>query len=837
MEGYVDEAALLKLEVIDSDLIDSVEKQLKSSAGFDRAVVVVEPKAKIVPHLHLEDLLPEIPVISSESNQNNIEAIISSEKRKTKQHQETKGLAISHGEPLQYPRNAPKTLAEVLQRAVEQSANGIIYIQPDGGEKIQSYQELWEDAQRISTGLKKLGLKPQDKVIFQLVNNQDFISAFWGCVLGGFVPVPISIAHNYNQINNSTNKLQNIWQMLEKPLVLTSASLFPQIRDFSKLFNLENFQIEIIDNLCKSEPDFNFYNSQPEDLAILLLTSGSTGTPKAVMQSHSSLIGRSAGTTLMNGFTKEDVSLNWFPLDHVGGIIMFHFRDVFLGCQQIHAPTELVLQEPTKWLDWISHYRVTITWSPNFAYGLINEQLEKLSTQQTTQWDLSSMGFILNAGEIIDAKTTRRFLQLLKSYQLPATAMHPAWGMSETSSAVTFSNSFLLDSTTDEEKFVEVGAAIPGFSMRIVNTENQVVEEETVGQLQVKGVSVLSGYYQNPQANQEAFTEDGWFNTGDLGFLRSGCLTITGRQKNIIIINGLNHYCHEIEAAVEEVDGVEISYTAACPVRVDRSDTDKLAIFFNAKLADDQTLINLLKEIRTQVVNKIVINPDYLIPVDKEIIPKTAIGKIQRSQLSQRFHAGEFKPILKGIDILLGNSHTIPNWFYRQIWQPKSPILNKDYLNLINPTLIFLDSWGLGDYISRILSQYNLPYITVSSGENFLEINNSSYQISSKEPEHYQLLFNSLANKKIVVGQILHLWTYDEYTGDIESLEALEQAQALGIYSLLFLVQALAKVQGFDHSVKLLFISTHIQSILSTDLIAYQQFQIQKVANNTDISN
>ena len=824
VDGYVDEAALLKLEVIDSDLIDSVEKQLNSLSEIDCAAVLVEPQVKIIPPLHLEDLLPEVPEIVSENNQIQIETITSSQKRETNQNIESKKPAISHGEPLQHAENAPKTLVEVLQRAAEQSTNGIIYIQSDGSEKIQSYRELWEDAQRILAGLKKLGLKPQDKVIFQLENNQDFISAFWGCVLGGFVPVPISISPNYNQINNTTSKLQNVWQMLEKPLVLTSASLCPQIHDFLKLFNLENFQLEIIDSLCKSEPDLNFHNSQPEDLAILLLTSGSTGRPKAVMQSHSSLIGRSAGTTLMNGFTKEDVSLNWFPLDHVGGIIMFHFRDVFLGCQQIHAPIELVLQEPTKWLDWISHYRATITWSPNFAYGLINEQLEKLSTQRTTQWDLSSMGFILNAGEIIDAKTTRRFLRLLKSYQLPSTAMHPAWGMSETSSAVTFSNSFLLDSTTDEQKFVEVGAAIPGFSMRIVNVKNEVVEEETVGQLQVKGASVTSGYYQNSQANQEAFTEDGWFNTGDLGFLRSGYLTITGRQKNVIIINGLNHYCHEIEAAVEEVDGVEISYTAACPVRVDGSDTDKLAIFFNAKLADDQTLINILKEIRTQVVNKIAINPDYLIPVDKEIIPKTAIGKIQRSQLIQRFHAGEFKPILKGIDILLGNSNTIPNWFYRQIWQPKSPILNKDYLNLINPTLIFIDSWGLGDYISRILSQYNLPYITVSSGENFLEINNSSYQISSKEAEHYQLLFNSLANKKIVIGQILHLWTYDEYTGDIESLEALEQAQALGIYSLLFLVQALAKVHGFDHSsVKLLFISNHIQSVLSNDLIAYEK--------------
>ncbi|QSV63975.1 MAG: amino acid adenylation domain-containing protein [Dolichospermum sp. DL01] len=821
--GQLDEATLLKLQVIDSDLIDSIEKQLNSLLEIERVAVVVEPQVKIIPPLHLEDLLPEIPAIVSEDNRIQIQAITSSQKIETNQNIESKKPAISHGEPLQYAENAPKTLAEVLQRAAEQSTNGIIYIQSDGSEKIQSYRELWQDAQRILAGLKKLGLKPQDKVIFQLEHNQDFISAFWGCVLGGFVPVPISIAPSYNQINSTTSKLQNVWQMLGKPLVLTSASLAPKIHDFSKLFNLENFQVEIIDNLCKSEPDFNFHNSQPEDLAILLLTSGSTGTPKAVMQSHSSLIGRSAGTTLMNGFTKEDVSLNWFPLDHVGGIIMFHFRDVFLGCQQIHAPIELVLQEPTKWLDWISHYRATITWSPNFAYGLINEQLEKLLTQRTPQWDLSSMGFILNAGEIIDAKTTRRFLQLLKSYQLPSTAMHPAWGMSETSSAVTYSDSFLLDSTTNEQKFVEVGAPIPGFAMRIVNTENQVVEEETIGQLQVKGASVTSGYYQNPQANQEAFTEDGWFNTGDLGTLRSGRLTITGRQKDVIIINGLNYYCHEIEAAVEEVDGVEISYTAACPVRVNASNTDKLAIFFNSQVADDQTLINLLKEIRTQVVNQIGINPDFLIPVDKEIIPKTAIGKIQRSQLSQRFHIGEFKPILKRIDILLGNSHTIPNWFYRQIWQPKSPLINKDYLNLINPTLVFLDSWGLGDYISRILSQYNLPYITVSSGENFLEINNSCYQISPKEAEHYQLLFNSLANKNIVVGQIIHLWTYDEYTGDIESLEALKLAQTPGIYSLLFLVQALAKVQDFDHSVKLLFISNHIQSILSTDLIAYEK--------------
>ncbi|MEG4250833.1 AMP-binding protein [Microcoleus sp. Pol10D4] len=560
-------------------------------------------------------------------------------------------LAISHGKPLQDSEDTPKSLGEVLQRAAQQSTKGIVYIQPDGTEKFQSYRELWQDAQKILAGLRKLELKPQDKVIFQLKGNQDFISAFWGCVLGGFVPVPLSIAPSYEEVNSTTSKLQNAWQMLGNPLVLTGASLTSKIRGLSKVLNLENFQVETIDELYNSEPDLNWHNSQPEDLAILLLTSGSTGTPKAVMQSHTSLIARCMGTAAMNSFTSEDTSVNWFPLDHVGGLIMFHLRDVYVACQQIHAPTELVLQEPTKWLDWISHYRATITWAPNFAYGLLNEKLENLPTQATPKWDLSSMRFILNGGEAIVAKTARKFLQLLISYQLPDTAMHPAWGMSETSSGVTYSETFLLNSTTDEQKFVEVGSPIPGFAMRIVDINNQVLEEGTIGILQVKGASVTSGYYENTKANQEAFTEDGWFYTGDLGFIRKERLTITGRQKDVIIINGVNHYCHEIEATVEELQGVEVSYTAACAVRGAGSNTEKLAIFFNPKLSHSDDLVNLLKEIRAKVVNKVGINPDYLIPVEKEMIPKTAIGKIQRSQLSQRFNGGEFEPILKQVDI------------------------------------------------------------------------------------------------------------------------------------------------------------------------------------------
>lgn len=826
--GQLDKAALANLEVIESNLMRRIEEQLKSLSEIERVKVVVQPFVRSIPPVHLEDLLDETqtmppvtsPKIAPEDSQQNIQANTFSQKIENKNPSSSKKLAISHGEPLQYSKDASKTLQEVLQRTAQNSTKGIIYVQPDGSEKIQSYHQLWQDAQRILAGLRKLGLKPQDKVIFQLEDNQDFICAFWGCVLGGFVPVPVSIASTYEPVNSTASKLHNTWQMLGKPIVLTSASLASKIDGFSRLLNLENFQIATIDRLREYELDFKFYQSQPEDLAILLLTSGSTGIPKCVMLNHHNILSMTAGLVSMGHFSSQESVLNWMPLDHVGALVSLSIMAVSIGCEQIHVPTDLIVQNPLKWLDLIDNHQATISWAPNFAFSLICDRSSDISRQN---WDLSSMKFIINAGEPIVTKVARNFLKLLRPYGLPTNAIHPAFGMCETASGITYSNSFSLESTSDDTSFVELGSPIAGTSVRIVDENEQIVPESAIGRLQVEGASVTRGYYQNPQANQEVFTSDGWFNTGDLGFLDQGCLTITGRIKDVIIINGLNYYCHEIEAAVEELPAVEVSYTAACAVKQPGSNTEKLAIFFNTSVSDDASLLALLRQIRTSVVNKVGVNPDYLIPVDKEIILKTAIGKIQRSQLSQRFKTGEFKSIIKRIDILLGNANTIPNWFYRQVWQPKSPITFNSSLTITNFTLLFLDSFGLGSYLCQIFSEHNLPYITVSPGEDFRKINRSHYTITPREAKDYQLLLESLAADNIVIGQILHLWTYDNYVGEVKSKDALEEAQKQGIYSLLFIVQALAKVQGYDNSVQLLFISTHIQSISSTDPIAYEK--------------
>src|SRR5262249_36135719 len=149
-----------------------------------------------------------------------------------------------------------------------------------------------------------------------------------------------------------------------------------------------------------------------------------------------------------------------------------------------------------------------------------------------------------------------RFVELLMPHGLAPSAMRPVYGMSEISSGITYSSGFSLETTSDDDPFVSVGAPIPGDDLRIVDTEDRVLEEGDIGRLQIRGETVFSGYYGRPDLNAEVFTPDGWFVTGDLAFLRDGWLTITGREKDVIIVNGVNFYCHEIEAVAEEIDGV-----------------------------------------------------------------------------------------------------------------------------------------------------------------------------------------------------------------------------------------------------------------------------------------
>jgi len=802
-DGQIDDERLSTFGVIDRDLAHSWQQRVRSIPGVADAAVVLRDHVPEERALHISDLL--LDGARAAAVESAAEVIPAARQSVAAPGSQSQKPAISNGGPLRNPENVVATLPLALKRAAE-SPNGITYVNADGSETSQTYAALLDDAERILGGLRRLGLQAGDPVIFQLPDNRDVIPAFWACQLGGFLPAPLSIPSSYAEPNSTISKIHNCWDLLGRPVVLTSGRIAADVVSLSSLLGLQDFRVEQIEDLRASSADHTWHQSQPDDVCLLLFTSGSTGQPKGVQQCHRSLLGRSAATAERNDFSARDVSINWFPLDHVGGLVMFHLMDLFTCASQIQVPTDLILQNPLKWLHLIERFRATITWAPNFAFGLINDHEEEI---QSGQWDLSSMRFILNGGEAIVAKTARRFLELLAPHGLRADAMHPSWGMSETCSGVAFSERCRRDIIRDEDSFVEVGAPIAGTSFRIVDSSGRLLEEDQIGSLQIKGTPVTSGYYKNPGLNEEVFTADGWFNTGDLALLHEGRLTITGRTKDVIIVNGVNFYSHELEAVVESVEGVDVSFTAACPVRVAGRDTDLLAIFFSTAGQEPSRLLVLLKAIREALLRKAGVRADFLLPLPQAEIPKTAIGKIQRSKLRERFERGEFAGLLKEIDIQTANANTLPDWFYQKTWRRRElTVRNGD---LSGGYLVFADGLGLAQSLCDGLARKGAQVVRVDAGSAFQRVSEGHYALDPESPEAYRRLIDSLRASGGLPGKIIHLWAYDKSDESVSSVAGLRASQYKGVYSLLWLVQALARGHASADGIQLFAVTANAQ--------------------------
>lgn len=592
-------------------------------------------------------------------------------------------LAISDGGVLPKKDDLPTTLAEILPIAAKISRNRLIYLDRQGKVKTESYLELLEKASKILTRLRQAGLQPQDPVILQLEATDELLAAFWGCILGGFVPVILEMATT----QPVREKLHHLWTFLEQPLMISAQSL-----PYSRILAID----------YSVSPTTDYYQPQSDDVAFLNLTSGSTGIPKCIQLTHQNIISRAFGANLHNDHS-DDIILNWLPFDHIGSISDWHIRPCLLGCTAVYVQKEYILKRPLNWLDLIHQYRVTHSWSPNFFYALLNDQLKN----QSSQWDLSCVRFLLTAGENITQNAIQGCLAQLQPYHLSQTAIRPAFGMAEVGSGITYNTNETEAFKFHVEQggtFADLGTPIPGITLRIVDEQNHVLREGEIGYLQIKGDAVSKGYYHNTEANQAAFLADGWFKTGDLGLIRTGHLILTGRSSEIIIINGTNYYSHEIEAIVSQVEGVAVSYTAAVAITSDEDATEKLAIFFSSDLENDQTLLN---QIRRVLVTHMGINPDYLIQVEKTAIPKTAIGKIQRSELAQRFKTGEFKQNIASVSQKVNPSDIEQD--LKRIWQDilqKSDIgLHDNFFELGGTSFLLVQvQQQIQEYLGRSLS-------------------------------------------------------------------------------------------------------------------------------------
>lgn len=701
--GTVQVGELCKIQVINEELDENIIADLKTKYKISDEDFTAEHAIRVMERekVHISDLVDDYSFIKTYGHAEAVETEEESEKQESETVQLPDSLVV--GDELFVPENTVYDLGYYIKRAAEQAPaeKGIRFIYYDGSILFKNYKEIYEEALAICSGLIQNGTKPGDKVIFQLDDNHNYVVTFWACMLGGFIGVPVSVASSYKEDNATIRKLYNSWKMLERPVIVADKALVESIQGIPAILGeSEQLNVMAADELLESRLIEIEYKVKPTDLALMPLTSGSTGMAKAVMQTHKNIVLRTIAACQYHKFDDE-VTFNWMPMDHVGGTIMSNVRDVYLFCQEIIAPVNYILEAPLRWLTIMSDYKVTNTWAPNFAFNLINSFENEIKKMDL---DFSALKLITNGGEVVVANTTLKFDEILGQFHFDKRAMKPCFGMSETCSGTIYSEDFGDDVVKKDDSRVNVGKPLPGYQLRVVNEKNEIVPMNTEGRFQMTGPSITLGYYNNPDATAECFSPDGWLDTGDIGVISERGLAITGRAKDIIIINGNNYNNSEIEAMIDELDGVEVSYTAAVTVKANPSQNEELAIFFNPTSMDPNRLRAVVKEMQKVITTKIGIVISYIIPLAKKEIPKTGIGKIQRIQLRNALLKGEYDPILKQMD-LIRNKELLNPWVFKKSWE-------KDFTKVAyqpkekRKLLVFADKSSLCKEFSSMLEGY-----------------------------------------------------------------------------------------------------------------------------------
>lgn len=547
------------------------------------------------------------------------------------------------------PETEWRLVTDILRTAVEKRPDTeLISIRNGGAEKNTTYKGLWKQAETVAANLQAMGYKKGDRMILEISEMLDVIVLFWGIAMAGMTALPLLPPQDYNFLEKSSarTRLENVWKIAHCPDVVGGDAEYDSLSKLNCGMNVLSAE----DIFSEKGNTFTPVDIDEYDPVMMMFTSGSTGLPKGVEIHHHRIICRTLGyIEHYPDVTDNEVLMNWMPLEHVGGLVMSHIEGVATAAMQIETESVEILKDPLLWLRLIDKYRVTSTWAPNFAYGML---LDHKDTIKDMDIDLSSVRHILNGGEAINYNSCDELLRLLAEKGLDRACMNPCWGMTETTSGILSSERF------GEIKYnnsVAVGTLFAGNYVRIADPDNVPVNMGDIGRLQVKGEAVFTGYYELDEENARSFTEDGWFDTGDLAMIKEGEVIITGRNKEIIIVNGVNVSCLEVEKNIEEIDLVQTGTVGVSAVKDEETNQDQVVIFYGE--SDKSHRKNIQDQITRIMISSYGFSFNYLVPIPVDEIPRSAIGKIEKKLLVKKFMNGELKAQATG------GEDRIPMWF------------------------------------------------------------------------------------------------------------------------------------------------------------------------------
>ena len=465
------------------------------------------------------------------------------------------------------------------------------------------------------------------------------MDAFFGALLAGAVPVPLYPPVRLGRLDEFHLRTARMLEVCGARLVLTDARVGRLLGQAVAGARPELGLRRVEELPAAGELELE---ARPDELALIQFSSGTTVDPKPVALTHRNVL---ANVAAIDGFIPEEGALrqrgvSWLPLYHDMGLIGCLLLAVYHPGPLALLPPELFLARPALWLRAISRTRATLTVAPNFAFGLCARRIRDGELEGV---DLSSLRLVLNGAEPIAPAALRRFCDRFAKLGFDERALMPVYGLSEASLAVTFSpprrgpRTVRPATAKGPRELVCLGVPLPGVEVCVRDERGDEVPDGSAGRIHVRGPSVMAGYFGNPAATASAM-QDGWLDTGDLGFVHEGELVVSGRAKDVIILRGKNHAPQEFEEALDGLAGVRAGCAAAVGFTPEGGDGEELALLVEQDGPLDPDAV------RSRVVERTGIRPHTVRLLAPGTLPRTSSGKLRRAEALRQLLAGELRP-------------------------------------------------------------------------------------------------------------------------------------------------------------------------------------------------
>ena len=507
-----------------------------------------------------------------------------------------------------------------------------------------SYADLYQDACRIAKGFKELGFVAKDRLIIALPTSRAFFAVYLGALFTGVIPIIVPVPQRSWDRKFYAGKLEKVAQAVETRYVLVS-SVVQEENERCPFSRLTLVTVEKLSHYG-TVPNLGLAITEA-DIAHLQATSGSTGTPKFAIIRHGNIAANVHAIGVAIQHSTEDSLVTWLPFFHDMGVIGISYA-LFWQCPLISMDSRNFIRNPISWLRLITRFGGTLSPAPNSAFQVCARLAKR---RRFEDLDLTSWRVALCGAEPVHEDTLQQFYAAFKPYGFRETALLPVYGLAEATLATTIpdvnripfiesidadameSNRRCIPPTSESKRhlrMVSVGNAIPGHQVRIVTENRFPAEERVIGEIELSGPSVIDGYWEDSQKTSTLKRDDGFLRTGDLGYQADGQLYITGRQKEILIINGRNLIPAQIEAVVEQVIERPITRgVAACGLFAPDAKTETLHLIIESRVFPPENQATLEASVRMALEAVFGLSGVAIHWVAKGQIPKTTSGKIQ----------------------------------------------------------------------------------------------------------------------------------------------------------------------------------------------------------------